>query len=66
MMVTHCILSFGTIGILFFADAREQGLQQRLIEAGLDPDEVRHAVRSGEGRARRPRGHQRRQPPGID
>jgi putative membrane protein len=51
MMVTHCILSFGLIGILFFASAREQGLQQRLIEAGLDPDEVRHAVRSGEGGA---------------
>ena len=36
MMVTHCILAFGTIMVLFFADAREQGLQQRLIEAGLD------------------------------
>ncbi len=51
MMVTHCILSFGTITVLFFADAREQGLQQRLIEAGLDPDEVRRAVRNGEGTA---------------
>jgi putative membrane protein len=48
MMVTHCILSFGTIAVLFFVDAREQGLQQRLIEAGLDPDEVRRAVRAGE------------------
>ena len=51
MMVTHCILSFSMIAVLFFANAREQGLQQRLIEAGLDPDEVRHAVRSGEGGA---------------
>jgi cytochrome c oxidase assembly factor CtaG len=48
MMVTHCILALGMITILFFADAREQGLEQRLIEAGLDPEEVRTAVRSGE------------------
>ena len=48
MMVTHCILAFGTIGILFFASAREQGLEQRLIEAGVDPEEVRDAVRSGQ------------------
>jgi cytochrome c oxidase assembly factor CtaG len=51
MMVTHCILAFGTIGVLFFASAREQDLQQRLIEAGLDPDEVRTAVRAGQGNA---------------
>jgi len=51
MMVTHCILSFGMIAILFFANAREQGLEQRLIEAGLDPDEVRHAVRAGDAGA---------------
>jgi cytochrome c oxidase assembly factor CtaG len=48
MMGTHCILSFGTIGVLFFASARQQGLEQRLIEAGVDPDEVRDAVRSGQ------------------
>lgn len=67
MMVTHCILAFGTIMVLFFADAREQGLQQRLIEAGLDPDEVRSAVRRGEGPALADRvGISTASRPGID
>ena len=47
MMFSHCIVSFGMIGILFFAWAREQGLEQRLYEAGLDPDEVYQARRQG-------------------
>jgi len=48
MMVTHCILAFGTIGVLFFANARERSIEQRLLEAGYDPTQVRAAVRSGQ------------------
>lgn len=47
MMFTHCVISFTMIAILFWAWAREKGLEQRLFEAGVDPDEVRAAVRAG-------------------
>ena len=47
MMFSHCVVSFGMIAILFWAWAREKGLEQRLFEAGLDPDEVHAALRAG-------------------
>ncbi len=47
MMFTHCVLSFGMIAILFWAWAREKGLEQRLFEAGLDPAVIHEAIRSG-------------------
>ncbi len=51
MMATHCLLAFGAIALLFFRQAREDGLEQRLVEAGLDPERVRWTVRYGDPRA---------------
>jgi putative membrane protein len=51
MMVLHCLLAFGAITILFFRQAREGELSQRLIEAGIDPDRVAEAIRGGRGAA---------------
>jgi cytochrome c oxidase assembly factor CtaG len=47
MMVLHCLLAFGAIAILFFRQAREGELRQRLIEAGIDPARVERATRTG-------------------
>jgi cytochrome c oxidase assembly factor CtaG len=47
MMVLHCLLAFGAIAILFFRQAREGELRQRLIEAGIDPARVERATRAG-------------------
>lgn len=47
MMLSHCVVSFGMIAVLFWAWAREKGLEQRLFEAGVDPEEIRVAIRSG-------------------
>ena len=33
--------------VLFFRQAREGELRQRLIEAGIDPDRVERATRAG-------------------
>lgn len=51
MMLMHCLLAFGAIAVLFFRQAREGELRQRLIEAGLDPQRVAEAVRAGDGKA---------------
>jgi len=51
MMVLHCLLAFGAIAVLFFRQAREGELSQRLIEAGIDPDRVAEAIRGGDGAA---------------
>jgi putative membrane protein len=47
MMVLHCLLAFGAIAILFFRQAREGALRQRLLEAGIDPARVERATRQG-------------------
>jgi len=47
MMVLHCLLAFGAVMILFFRQAREGELRQRLIEAGIDPARVERATRAG-------------------
>jgi cytochrome c oxidase assembly factor CtaG len=47
MMVVHCLLAFGAVAVLFFRQAREGELRQRLVEAGLDPVRVERAIRSG-------------------
>lgn len=47
MMVLHCLLAFGAITILFFRQAREGELRQRLLEAGIDPASVAEATRTG-------------------
>lgn len=47
MMVLHCLLAFGAIAVLFFRQAREGELRQRLIEAGIDPARVERATRAG-------------------
>ncbi len=47
MMVTHCFIAFGAVGVLFFRAAREKSLQQRLVEAGVDSERARLAVRYG-------------------
>jgi putative membrane protein len=51
MMVLHCLLAFGAIAVLFFRQAREGELSQRLLEAGVDPDRVAEAIRAGTGEA---------------
>lgn len=48
MMVTHCFLALGAIGVLFFRQAREDGLAQRLRDAGLDAERVNLALRRGD------------------
>lgn len=50
MMVLHCLLAFGAITILFFRQAREGELRQRMLEAGIDPARVAEATRAGTGR----------------
>ena len=47
MMVLHCLLAFGAIMVLFFRQASEGALRQRLIEAGIDPARVDSATRAG-------------------
>jgi cytochrome c oxidase assembly factor CtaG len=51
MMVLHCLLAFGAITILFFRQAREGELRQRMLEAGIDPVRVAEATRAGTGEA---------------
>ena len=51
MMVLHCLLAFGAITVLFFRQAREGELRQRLLEAGIDPVRVAEATRAGTGEA---------------
>jgi cytochrome c oxidase assembly factor CtaG len=51
MMVLHCLLAFGAITILFFRQAREGELRQRMLEAGIDPAAVAEATRAGTGQA---------------
>jgi putative membrane protein len=51
MMVLHCLVAFGAITILFFRQAREGELRQRLLEAGIDPARVAEATRAGTGEA---------------
>ena len=51
MMATHCLLAFGAITVLFFRQAREDGLEQRLIEAGFDAERVHWAVHYGDAAA---------------
>ena len=51
MMVLHCLLAFGAITVLFFRQAKEGELSQRLLEAGIDPERVSEAIRRGGGEA---------------
>lgn len=51
MMLTHCMLALGAVTLLFFRQAQEGSLRQRLLEAGLDRDRVEYAVRHGDGTA---------------
>ncbi len=47
MILAHCAITFGAIGVLFFRHAAERGLEQRLIEAGVPEDEVHRATFDG-------------------
>jgi cytochrome c oxidase assembly factor CtaG len=47
MLLTHCAIAFTAIAVLFARQAREQQLEQRLVEAGLEPGLVRDAIRYG-------------------
>lgn len=47
MILAHCAITFGAIGVLFFRHAAERGLEQRLIEAGVPADEVHRATFDG-------------------
>jgi putative membrane protein len=51
MMLSHCLLAFSAITILFFRQAREGELRQRLLEAGLDRASVETATRRGTAEA---------------
>lgn len=48
MMASHCVIAFTAITVLFFRHAREQGLEQRLVEAGVEPQRARRAIIEGE------------------
>jgi cytochrome c oxidase assembly factor CtaG len=51
MIVAHCFISFGAIQYLFFRQARESAVEQGLLQAGVDGDTVRAAIRAGRGDA---------------
>jgi hypothetical protein len=51
MMVVHCLLALGATTYLFFRQAREGELSQRMIEAGIDPGRVAEGSRAGGGEA---------------
>jgi putative membrane protein len=51
MMLSHCMLAFGAITLLFFRQAQEGELRQKLVEAGIDRDRVNEAIRRGTARA---------------
>lgn len=48
MMVAHCFLTLGASAYFVFRHSRQDGLAQRLREAGLDPAHVRSAMARGE------------------
>ncbi len=48
MILAHCAITFVAIGVLFFQNAAERGLEQRLIEAGVPEEQVRRATGEGE------------------
>ena len=53
MMLSHCLLAFSAITILFFRQAREGDLRQRLIEAGSTGQRgERHPAGTAEALAR--------------
>jgi putative membrane protein len=47
MMLSHCMLAFGAITLLFFRQAQEGELRQKMVEAGIDRDRVNEAIRRG-------------------
>ena len=47
MMLSHCLLAFGAVTLLFFRQAQEGELRQKLVEAGIDRDRVNTAIRRG-------------------
>lgn len=51
MMTEGSIVTFLTLAWLFYRMAGESEVGQRLVERGLDPERVAHAVRYGYGRA---------------
>jgi cytochrome c oxidase assembly factor CtaG len=51
MMLSHCLLAFGAITLLFFRQAQEGELRQKLVEAGIERDRVNEAIRRGTARA---------------
>lgn len=48
MMLAHCFLTLGASAYFVFRHSRQDGLAQRLREAGLDPAHVRSAMARGE------------------
>lgn len=51
MMLSHCMLALGAVTLLFFRQAMEGELRQKLVEAGIDRERVNAAIRRGEGKA---------------
>ncbi len=51
MMLSHCMLALGAVTLLFFRQAMEGELRQKLVEAGIDRDRVDIAIRRGTGKA---------------
>ena len=51
MMLSHCMLAFGAVTVLFFRQAQEGELRQKLVEAGLDSERVNQALRRGQAKA---------------
>jgi putative membrane protein len=47
MILAHCAITFVAIAILFFRNAAERGLEQRLVEAGIPEGDVRRATFDG-------------------
>lgn len=51
MMLSHCMLALGAVTVLFFRQAMEGELRQKLVEAGIERERVDTAIRRGTAKA---------------
>lgn len=51
MMLSHCMLALGAVTLLFFRQAMEGELRQKMVEAGIERQSVEVAIRRGTAKA---------------